>query len=224
MLSTKKVIKPLAISSFLRHFAKDDNWHEVNAKTGNLGYGWIHYSFIRQLKPQRVLCIGSRYGFIPAVCAMACRDNGVGMVDFVDAGFDQNDPVDESRHWGGIGFWKNNNFKKHFGKFDLNPHLKVHVMLSSKFRKTFPKRKWSYAHIDGDHSYKGAKQDFKRFWPSLKPGGMLSFHDIYTDLGDKNFKYGVNKFWNELKEDGYNIMEFSGTCGLGVVQKNNEKI
>jgi hypothetical protein len=41
------------------------------------------------MRPKRVLCVGSRYGYIPAICAYACKENNYGVVDFVDAGFDE---------------------------------------------------------------------------------------------------------------------------------------
>jgi len=76
--------------------------HQIDKKTGNLGYGFIHYALIRNLKPERVLCIGSGRGFIPAVCALACKENRRGVVDFVDAGYGKGHP----KSWGGDGFWK----------------------------------------------------------------------------------------------------------------------
>jgi len=39
---------------------------------------WALDSFIMPLlllqKPERVLCIGSEQGFIPAICALACKE------------------------------------------------------------------------------------------------------------------------------------------------------
>lgn len=208
---SKNIVKKL-----INNYAKNDDWHEINKKTRNLGYGWIHYGLIRLLKPSRVLCVGSRYGFIPAICALACRDNGKGIVDFVDAGFDQN--IHGYNHWGGVGTWKKINPDKYFGKMNLNKHIKLHVMTTEKFKKKYPKRKWGYIHLDGDHSYKGIKFDYRSFWPSLKASGFMAFHDIKTKkLG--GFDYGVERFWKELKTKNKNKLEFDGKCGLGVIQK-----
>lgn len=45
--------------------------------------------------------------FVPAICAVGCRDNGFGKVDFVDAAMDMNDVNKVAgNHWGGVGFWK----------------------------------------------------------------------------------------------------------------------
>ena len=118
-------------------FARDDNWHKLNRNKGDIGYGWLHYSLIRIIKPKRVLCIGSRYGFIPAVCALACRDNGFGMVDFVDAGYAMEDHPDPMEHWGGVGWWKKCDPNKYFGKFGLEKSLssKRGSFLSNVFAK-----------------------------------------------------------------------------------------
>jgi hypothetical protein len=205
---------------FIKHFAKKDNWHNFDIKKGNLGYGLVHYSLIRLTKPKKILCIGSRYGFIPAICALACKDNQMGQVDFVDAGFDLDNPDDKSKHWGGTGFWKKNNPEEHFGKFALNNYIETHIMTTSDFKKKFPQRKWSYIHLDGDHSYQGVKKDFNSFWNSLNRGCFLAFHDIHTQ-SDENFEYGVNKFWRQLKKK-HSTFEFDGKYGLGILQKNDE--
>lgn len=224
-LRQKKSTSTRNIRAFIDLYAKKDNWHNIDKGTGNLGYGWVHYSLIRNLKPKRVLVIGSRYGFIPAVCALACRDNGKGIVDFVDAGYDKDNPRDNKLigggrdvHWGGSGFWVKNNPKKHFAKFGLSDYLKIYIMTSQGFKKSFPKKRWGYIYLDGDHSYRGVKADFERFWPSVTKGGILSLHDIYTKhLGDLD--YGVFKYWEELKKKYTNTMEFTGQCGLGLLQK-----
>ena len=196
------------------------NWHNIDRKTANLGYGWIHYGLIRNLYPRRVLIIGSRYGFIPAICALACRDNQKGKVDFVDAGFNYKDEQkDRERAWGGVGFWRKKNVERHFGKFKLNDYINFHLTTSKKFYQRHLNRRWDYIHLDGDHSYQGVKLDWQRFWPQLRKGGLIAFHDIYIrELG--GLKYGVRKLWRELKaEKRYNMMEFPGDCGLGIMQK-----
>lgn len=206
---------------FINHFAKKDNWHETDLSTGNLGYGWMHYAFIRNLKPQRVLSIGSRYGYIPAICALACRDNKQGLVDFVDAGFNQDNPLDKKsgRHWGGVGFWKTKQGKKQFHKFGLKKYIQQHIMLTKDFFAKHPHQKWQYIHIDGDHSYQGVRFDFNKSWSRLSKGGFIVIHDIHTPDADGN-KYGTRKFWQELKQNNrYNAFELPGLCGVGFIQK-----
>lgn len=218
LLQTFSLTNATAVKKIASHFAKNDNWHNVDIKTSNLGYGWIHYALIRNLQPEHVLCIGSRYGFIPAICALACKDNQKGSVDFVDAGYNLYNPKDKN-HWGGVGYWHTREGKAAFNKFNLEKYIRLFVTTTTRYKKEFPNKTWSYIYIDGDHSYAGVKRDFSYFWPSLTNGGYVLLHDIYTkDLGGLN--YGVKRFWNLLrKSKKYNCFEIPGDIGLGIIQK-----
>lgn len=219
-LSPPAIIDYRSIARFIKTYARTDNWHELDVTAGNLGYGWIHYAFIRAIKPSRVLCIGSKYGFIPAVCALACRDNKKGVVDFIDAGYSQN----SQHHWGGVGFWKHINPKKYFGRFGLADYIYTHVVTTENFARNHKGGRWGYIHLDGDHSYEGAKKDYGLFWPRLEKGGYLLLHDIFSnektmqELG--SFRYGVKRFWNELKKQYPGSLEIPGRYGLGIIQKH----
>ena len=207
------------INSFIDWYTKGDIWHKQDPGSGNLGYGWVHYSLIRLTKPDNVLCIGSKYGFIPAVCALACRDNKKGMVDFVDAGFDMEDWDKKADiHWGGVGFWKKCDSNKYFGKFGLQDYISLIVMKSSQYKALNMNKKYGYVHIDGDHSYKGVKTDFEMFWPGLDRGGFLALHDIGSS--DKfGLKYGTRKFWKEITKKYQVALQFVEDPGLGIIQK-----
>jgi predicted O-methyltransferase YrrM len=214
---SKTLVNKRAAGTFIKHYARGDNWHNFSTCKGDLGYGWIHYAYIRLLKPRRVLCIGSRHGYIPAVCALACKDNGKGMVDFVDAGLDED--RDEAGHWGGQGVWKRVNSNEYFKPFQLESYIQLHVMRSFDFFKKYPKRTFTYIHIDGDHSFKGVEKDFLESWKRLKSGGIIALHDIYAKP-TKQFTYGVSRLWNSLiASKKYQTFSLPGTYGLGLVQK-----
>lgn len=199
-------------SFLIRHFF-GYNGHQANAQSGNLGYGFLHYAFITALKPERILCIGSEQGFIPAICAMACKDTGHGHVDFVDAGKN----FDEDNSWGGIGFWKQHDPRTHFSGLDLNKWISVHVMTSKKFAKKYH-YKYEYIFIDGDHSYEGVKFDYNTFWPRLASRGIMGFHDItLRGLHNQN-EFGVWKLWEELK-DKNKIYFVALDNSVGFIQK-----
>src|SRR3989304_8487725 len=159
-LGKRNLVSVNGVGEFIKTYARNDNWHEIDKKTGNLGYGWIHYALIRVFKPQRVLVIGSRFGYIPAICALACKDNRTGRVDFVDASYDYR-KSNNRQHWGGMGFWGYVNSNEYFGKFALEKHIALHIMTSKDFSIKYPKGKWDYINLDGDHSYKGVKFDFE---------------------------------------------------------------
>ena len=207
------------VNRLIRFYARRHIWHNQDKKSGNLGYGWIHYALIRNFRPKRILCVGSEYGFVPAVCAVGCRDNKFGKVDFVDAGMDMNEVNKVAGdHWGGVGFWKKCNPKRYFGKFGMEEYIDLYVMRDDKFAKKYSKRTYDYIHIDGDHSYKGVKLDFDLFWPRLNKGGFMAFHDIASPDKDGNV-YGTRDFWAELKKKYKVTIEFNKDPGVGIIQK-----
>src|SRR3990167_6004085 len=116
-----KLSNDFTARSLMKIFRVDLYGHRASIKNSDVGYGWIHYGFIRQLKPSKILCIGSRYGYIPAILAQACKDNGKGVVDFVDPGYG---PENEN-HWTGESFWKLERGKLIFHDFGLGSFIKL---------------------------------------------------------------------------------------------------
>jgi hypothetical protein len=206
------------IGRFIKTYAKSDNWHNLNIIKGNLGYGWIHYGIIRICEFSDILIIGSKFGFVPAICALACKHNARGNVSFVDANYDMNSDT-KSTAWGGVGFWGKINISKHFNKFYLEDYIKTSILTTEQYVSQNKNKFWNYIYLDGDHSYLGAKNDFNLLWPRLKKNGYMSLHDINISTQDGT-KYGVKKLWNELKKTNtYNMIEFTGKYGLGLIQK-----
>lgn len=69
-------------------------------------------------------------------------------------------------------------------------------------------------HIDGLHSYDAVSTDFATWWPRVRPGGIVLFHDIESRMSD----YGVWRFWDEIKGE-YPSFAFRQGFGLGVIRK-----
>lgn len=214
--SLKQSLLKLRISRTLINTYNGDSGHNIDQKKSFLGFGLIHYALVRNIQPIRVLCVGSRMGFIPAILALACKDNGGGHVDFVDAGYDEHHPI---KHWSGIGFWKKNDPGKHFAKIGIAENITSYVMTTKAYAKKFPKKRYQYIYIDGDHSYEGVKLDHALFWPQLETGGFMAFHDIvaqgYLDKG----KFGIWKFWKEIQKTHSIVFPFPKESGLGILQK-----
>ncbi len=207
------------INIFNKQFSKllidvyDGYWgHSVSRKNGDLGFGFFHFGLIAAHKPKRVLCVGSQKGFIPVICALACKSNNKGHVDFVDAGFDEGHP----KAWSGIGFWRKVNLNKHFAKAGAENWITTHVLTTEDFAKK-NKRRYDYIYIDGDHSYEGVKRDYKIFWPLLNKGGFMAFHDVLAEGSFRSkYNFGVWKLWKEIKNEK---IYFSRLPGLGILQK-----
>jgi glycosyltransferase involved in cell wall biosynthesis len=84
--------------------------------------------------------------------------------------------------------------------------------------------------IDADHSYEASKQDFMKYGPMVRPGGIIVLHDIiethhqdvYDPVMDIIYRAPmVWKLWKEIKEAGYKTQELYGPdqhdCGIGIV-------
>jgi hypothetical protein len=213
-LNSLSFVNRYAVRRLIQYYGGDSG-HLIDIKRGNLGYGFLHYAFIRNLRPKKILCVGSGYGFIPAICALACKDNRFGQVDFVDAGFDESHP----KSWAGVGFWQKNDPKRHFALLGLDKWIESYIMTSEEFSQKFPKNKYGYIYIDGDHSYEGVKKDFQLFWPKLEKGGLMAFHDVVVKNWGKLKNFGVWKFWQELEPKSKIIFPFPKESGLGILQK-----
>ncbi len=197
--------------SLIKHYGGDKG-HLLDLNTGNLGFGFIHYALILNHKPKRILCIGSRKGYITAICALACQENKKGLVDFIDAGYDDKD----KNNWSGIGWWRNIKPDSHFAFLNANKYLKAYIMTTREFAKKYHFY-YDYIYIDGDHSYEGVKTDYQLFWKKLNRGGFMVFHDVSVKTQKGLPKFGVWKLWKEIKG---NKLTFSKPkhSGLGIIQ------
>ena len=65
-------------------------------------------------------------------------------------------------------------------------------------RKALNGKKLDFIFIDGDHTYEGAKKDFKLYRHFVRKGGVIGFHDIV--IHTKESGCDVYKFWNEIKK------------------------
>lgn len=193
-----------------------DEGQNAKGNTAFLGFGLLHYAFLRNIRPKRILCIGSRRGFIPAICALACKSNDLGRVDFVDAGYGEKDV---GKNWSGVGFWKTNNAKAHFQKLGITPWVTTYVMTSRHFANRMKKNVYDYIYIDGDHSYKGVKTDYQLFWPRLRAGGFMVFHDVIAQGVLDGGIFGVHRFWKEIQHEHTVLFPFPSSSGLGIIQK-----
>lgn len=69
-------------------------------------------------------------------------------------------------------------------------------------------------HIDGFHTYEAVSEDFASWYPKVKPGGIILFHDVQARVQD----FGAWKFWDEIRGQ-YETFTFNHGFGLGVLRK-----
>ena len=75
---------------------------------------------------------------------------------------------------------------------------------------------FNFIFIDGDHSYKGVRQDFEKYSPLVEKGGIIAFHDALYHH-DKTEE--VDIFWNEIKKE-YPYIEIKmskNSTGIGLI-------
>ena len=118
--------------------------------------------------------------------------------------------------------------EEHTGKYDdtiynqVNEHARREYagfaylmrMLFADALKHFENDTIDLLHIDGLHTYDAVKEDFTTWYPKVKPGGVILFHDVYARMMD----FGAWKFWQELAPQ-YPSFEFRHGFGLGVLRK-----
>jgi len=91
-------------------------------------------------------------------------------------------------------------------------------------------RQIDFLFIDGNHSFFGVMNDYIRFSPLVKQGGIIAFHDICPDQylrnGVKTSSYvgGVPFFWEALKKSGVRTKEIiedpsQDGFGIGILYK-----
>lgn len=64
--------------------------------------------------------------------------------------------------------------------------------------------------IDGDHSFMGVVNDFVRYSPLVKKGGLIIFHDVQPlppETTSQAYVGEVPVFWQALKQAGYKTEE-----------------
>lgn len=104
------------------------------------------------------------------------------------------------------------------------------MAVEKRVRKEFQETGIDFLFIDGDHSLFGVINDFVRYSPLVKPGGIVAFHDINPDsfikTGIKTHSYvgGVPYFWEMIKKSGYKTEEFiedpnQDGFGIGIIYK-----
>jgi len=85
-------------------------------------------------------------------------------------------------------------------------------------------RKLDVLFLDGDHSYEGVKSDFLAYRGFVRPGGLIVFHDIVLDHGQRfgkkteSFTGGVPRFFEDIKHDyqHYEFVENPEQDGYGI--------
>ncbi len=102
--------------------------------------------------------------------------------------------------------------------------LQSNSMVPDTVHHTEQHAPFDFIFADGGHDYCTVAADYRNYWPMLRPGGVMAFHDIaYPDINPVN--YSVGKLWREIKAKNSQWQEIirpdnpEGIWGIGVVWK-----
>lgn len=119
--------------------------------------------------------------------------------------------------------WEYLKFDKKVWQRWVRPGTELHTIIGySEDRKIIKQVRDICPHIDflfidGDHTYKSVKRDYKNYGSMVRVGGVIAIHDIIENVTRPN--YGVHLFYDELKKTGIKTREFvesPGQVGRGI--------
>jgi len=163
------------------------------------GFGMLYFSLAYSMKAKDILVLGSGNGFVPKAfrCGQieACVDGTVTLVDGNTGTWGKPDYLSVDSH-----------FRTMFPEIVI-----VEVLTADAFKKFVLENKlFDIIHIDADHSYNGALEDWNTYKKLIKKSGVILFHDTSPDLN-----LPCHKVVDEIKKQGYNIVNFH-EYGAGV--------
>ena len=165
------------------------------------------YDIVEAIRPSRVVELGAYNGMSYFVFCQSMKEHNIdGLCYAIDS-------------WGG---------DEHTGEYDesiyddVRHHARenyrgISYLLRMLFNDAidhFEDESIDLLHIDGLHTYEAVQEDFTNWYPKVKPGGIILFHDIEARQSD----FGVWKYWAEL-EAKYETFAFHHGFGLGVLRK-----
>lgn len=184
---------------------------KVDWKSGLQDSHFMLYATVRATRPHTILEIGSARGKSACAMALACRQNGRGMVYAID-------PHQENA-WTEVGV-KGGSYeflKQRLRAYDLTRWCQIIRATSQEAVRAWSKP-IDILFIDGDHSYEGVKHDFEAFRPWLTPEALVLFHDSTWEYCRDNEYYrqdmGVPRYMAELQREGYHSATIAPPPGL----------
>ena len=129
-------------------------------------------------------------------------------------------------------------------KFYRRPSQTMHILegnsqlpeVVNRAKRYLGDRRFDFLFIDGDHEYDGVLEDLIQWYPLVRPGGLIAFHDIVPDQetrtgkkdeGSQLWGGGVHKLWANIKSH-FECNEFvddweQGGFGIGVITKPDDE-
>jgi predicted O-methyltransferase YrrM len=197
--------------------------HHEEAKSLNLGFGFLYYGLARTLRPKHVLVIGSGYGFSVVCLALALRDNGRGRLSFVDPSLSvlANGPFQTV---GGTAQWDDAaKVERRFARFGVADRVRHFRMRSAEFFARYAELDLpaiDVAFIDGNHSYDNVRQDFRGALRHMGRNGYLCLHDTNIYVREFLRHAGVKRWLKAVgrRKELFEAVDFPFSSGVALVR------
>jgi len=172
---------------------------------------WLLYGFVRSLRPESCVEIGSAQGWSACHIGLALRENVRGKLYAIDphhpTSWNDTDAVDTLPI-----------LRQNLRRCGIERYVEIVRSTSEEAA-----RNWTapidFLFIDGDHSYEGVKRDWTLFSPHLTRFGVTVFHDATWELhGPNRPDMGVPRFLEDLRAAGYPLITLDRDYGLTLVQ------
>jgi len=197
--------------------------HHEDAMELNLGFGFIYYGLVRALRPKHIVVIGSGFGFSVVCLGLGLKDNKTGRLSFVDPSYSllRNGPF---KTVGGMAKWNDpRKVEEHFAGFGLETIVSHHRMTSEVFFarfKHFDLPPIDVAFIDGNHSFRDARNDFINVLKHSKKNSYVFLHDSNIYVREMIRHAGVKRWLNVLRNNKelFDLIDFPFDSGVALVR------
>lgn len=205
----------------LGHNEKPDNL--------NLGFGFLYYGLARALRPKHLLVIGSGFGFSVVCFSLGIKDNGGGMLTFVDPSYSliRNGPF---KTIGGKNKWgeplKVHEHFKQFGIEEIVTHYKLRSDQFFSSYKALGLPPIDIAFIDGSHAYENVKNDFLNTLEHVHKNSYIILHDSNIYVREMIGHAGVKKWLKIIRKERefFEILNFPFSSGMALIHILQDKI
>jgi len=185
----------------LTHQATYLRGHGAQPDSVQLGFGMVYYGLVHAIRAQVCAVLGSGGGYVPRVVRQAQIDMGLkpSVTYLVD---------------GDMGGWGRPDWTEPDSFFRTNwPDIQWINKTTEEAVSLFAKGEIEFLHIDADHSR--ALQDFQLYGPLVKPGGIVTIHDVKTG-GGCNARQAV-EFIRDLPN--WDVIDFDIGVGIGLAHR-----
>lgn len=165
------------------------------------------YDLVAALRPKLLVELGTHKGLSYFTFCQSMKENEIdGLCYAIDTfqGDEHTDKYDES-----VFNAVNNHNRQNYHGFSY-----LMRMFFNDALRHFNEDSIDLLHIDGFHTYEAVSEDFANWYPKVKPGGIILFHDVKARLQD----FGAWKFWDEVSTQ-HETFTFNHGFGLGVLRK-----